>query len=360
MARGRAQTQRLRLSGMRFCCLFLMSALGALCADWNPRAAADYLDARQKTWIAWPAASASAGAPCVSCHTGLTYLLARPALARALGETAPPEYQKILLATLSSRVAKRDPKELYPSAKEPHLSEEAAVESIFAALFLKSEDALDRMWALQIRGGADAGSWHWNQFDLDPWETPDSAYFGTALAAIAVGSMPAEYRSRPGVRTNIDAMTAYLRRRAEAQPLHNRLAALWASSQLEGILNGAERKGVVEAAWSKQQPDGGWTLDSLGPFQNHPTAPTAAGSNGYATAFAAFALRQAGTSPSDARLERALAWIRAHQDPQSGFWEAVSMNKVYKPDSMMAQFMRDAATAYASLALIGPEAAAKR
>ena len=54
-------------------------------ADWNPRLAAQYLDSRQKEWFAWPRANAGAK-PCVSCHTGVTYLLARPALREALGE----------------------------------------------------------------------------------------------------------------------------------------------------------------------------------------------------------------------------------------------------------------------------------
>ena len=54
-------------------CLML-SALPAACADWNPKLAAQYLDARQKDWFAWPAANGGAK-PCISCHTGLTYLL---------------------------------------------------------------------------------------------------------------------------------------------------------------------------------------------------------------------------------------------------------------------------------------------
>jgi len=52
--------------------LALAVALPALAADWNPRAAADYLDARQKQWSAWPAASLADGSKCVSCHTGLS------------------------------------------------------------------------------------------------------------------------------------------------------------------------------------------------------------------------------------------------------------------------------------------------
>ena len=54
-------------------------------ADWSPKLAAQYLDARQKEWFAWPQAASPDG-PCVSCHTGLSYLLARPVLRRVLSE----------------------------------------------------------------------------------------------------------------------------------------------------------------------------------------------------------------------------------------------------------------------------------
>ncbi len=55
-------------------------------AGWNPRLAAKYLDDRQRDWFAWPQAKSPDG-PCVSCHTGMPYLLARPALRRLLKET---------------------------------------------------------------------------------------------------------------------------------------------------------------------------------------------------------------------------------------------------------------------------------
>jgi squalene-hopene/tetraprenyl-beta-curcumene cyclase len=165
----------------------------AFSADWNPRAAAEFLDARQKQWLAWPTSTLADGKKCVSCHTGMTYLLARPALRRALHESAPTEFETAILDSLRSRVSRRTPLDLYPKAKEPHLSEEAAVESIFAALFLRSSDAFNRMWSLQ----APSGAWAWNNFDLDPWETPESAYFGAVLAAMAVRIGPAAHRDRP-------------------------------------------------------------------------------------------------------------------------------------------------------------------
>src|SRR5215471_16514504 len=86
----------------------LPAAVPALAADWNPRLAAQYLDNRQKEWFDWPTANSNAK-PCISCHTGMTYLLARPALRRALGEESPTTYETGLLASLRSRVDKREP-----------------------------------------------------------------------------------------------------------------------------------------------------------------------------------------------------------------------------------------------------------
>ena len=89
--------------------------------------AADYLDGRQKQWFAWAPANANA-TPCVSCHTGATYLLARPALRRVLGESEPTPYETGLLDSLRGRLPKRTAKELFPKEGEPHLSEKAGVE----------------------------------------------------------------------------------------------------------------------------------------------------------------------------------------------------------------------------------------
>src|SRR5947209_15415043 len=62
--------------------LLLVTTAAGFAGDWDKRLAADYLDARQKAWLAWPTANKN-GVPCVSCHTGVTYLLARPALRQA-------------------------------------------------------------------------------------------------------------------------------------------------------------------------------------------------------------------------------------------------------------------------------------
>ena len=344
--------------------LFTFLASLAVGGDWNPRLAAQYMDSRQKEWFAWPSANTN-GMPCVSCHTGVSYLLARPALSRALGETERTPYEKGLLDGMRSRVGKKEVAELFPKATPPHSIEALGVETVFSALFLAAEDApqgklsadtekaFDRLWALQIREGKNKGAWVWNTFDLDPWEMPESTYYGAALAAVATGTAPAGYAARPAIQENLTELKKYLRDEQGVQPLHNRLILLWADARLRGLLLPATHQAIVDEVLQKQQPDGGWTLASLGPWKQHKDAPPAEGSNAYATAITAFTLQQSGVARSNPAMAKALGWLRSHQDPTLGVWAAESMNKPHKADSMPAKFMQDAATGYASLALLG-------
>ena len=345
-----------------------LAALAGLGADWDPRLAADYLDARQRAWLAWPPANEDPDGPWLSCHTGLTYLLARPALRQALGETAPTQYETGLLDAVRRRLPRNSPSRFAPREKEPLASQVLGVEAVLSALLLAAEDkrrgslsreteqAFDRMWALQIPAGKASGGWHWNSLDLVPWEEPDSAFFGASLAALAAGVAPSNYPERPGVRTRLEALTEYLQSRQQGQPLHNRLILAWASVHRPGVLPEADRRVILEEALRRQQEDGGWTIESLGPWPAHPRAPRSQGSNAYATGLVVFTLQRVGVPASNPRVDRALGWLRAHQDPKAGFWDAPSMNKRYDPGSIPLHFMRDAATAFATLALLLPAA----
>src|SRR4029453_2558997 len=105
---------------------------------------------------------------------------------------------------------------------------------------------------------------------------------------------PVNFRSRPDVKEHVSALTGYLQRELESQPLHNKAAVLWASSKLPDILSEAARKAIILEILSKQQADGGWTIESLGPWAPHPQSVPAQGSNSYGTAFVTFALQQGG------------------------------------------------------------------
>jgi hypothetical protein len=49
-----------------------------------------------------------------------------------------------------------------------------------------------------------------------------------------------------------------------------------------------------------------------------PKAPSSAGSNAYATGFAAFVLQEAGVPRSNPGIAAALAWLRKHQNKEFG------------------------------------------
>jgi squalene-hopene/tetraprenyl-beta-curcumene cyclase len=219
-------------------------------------------------------------------------------------------------------------------------------------LSLEAERTFDRLWSSQIRDGKDRGAWEWPDFQRDPWATGDSPFYGAALAALAVGTAPAGYQRRPQIGQQLNALAEYLQREAPTQPLHNRLTLLWAASKLPVVLPPEGRHLLIDEILRKQQSDGGWSMESLGPWQRRTEAPPHEGSDAYATAYVAFIMQQAGVHPSDGGLARALEWLRAHQDRQFGSWAAVSMNKRYEPDSMQIRFMQDAATAFAVLALL--------
>jgi squalene-hopene/tetraprenyl-beta-curcumene cyclase len=302
----------------------------SLCADWSPRLAADYLDGRQKEWFAWKTAQ-TAGGPCISCHTGVTYLLVRPELRRKLGETEPTSYETGLLRTLHS------PGFAGGFFKEPLVQQTTGVQRIHSALLTGD---LQSLWPLQITQGKDKGAWNWFHLELDPWEMPESTYYGATLAAIAIGADS----SHP---EQIALLKDYLRREYGSQPMHNKLTLLWASTKMPGIL--PDKKNLVEEIWKLQQPDGGWTMESLGPWKR-PSRST--GSDAYATGLATYALL---IDHNTKGLQKALNWLKSHQDRQHGFWASSSMNKDYPADSMMVKFMQDAATGFAALALLEAE-----
>jgi squalene-hopene/tetraprenyl-beta-curcumene cyclase len=331
--------------------LLLLAPLAAWCGDWDAAAAAKYLDGRAAEWAVWPRAAKEGGA-CVSCHTTLGYLIARPELRRALGESAATEFEKGLVAGVKVRAAKAPPP---ATADNTPIVLNALVLAMNDAsghhLNSETEAAFKALWATQ----REDSTWGWTHADLEPWEVLESDYFGVALAALATGVAPDGYQKRADIQPNITSMKAYLHDKWEGQPLGNRLVLVWAGSRLEGLVTTSERRTVIDDAWSKQSADGGWTLASLGPWRERPKAPPAAtGSNAYATAWAASMLRMSGVRADEPHLARALAWLRSHQDP-GGYWDAVSMNHPYPAGSMMERFMRDASTAYAVLALSEPQ-----
>jgi len=336
---------------------------------WSPKAAAAYLDYREGWWISWPTAARDHDTYCVSCHTVVPYALSRPALRTPLGEQALSPNERSLLSNVTKRV--RLWKEVEPfygeqrGAYKP--TESRGTESVLDALILASYDArsgqpgrlsadtrtaFDNMWALQLTAGDAKGAWSWLRFHNEPWEADDSQFYGAALAAVAVGIAPENYRATPAIQNNLTLLRGYLNREYAAQTLINRVVLLWAAAKVPGILAPAEQKSIVDEALSRQQPDGGWSLGSLvGTWKRADGTPFEVKSDGYATGLIVFALEQSGLPRQNLQLRRGLAWLAGNQNPEEGRWLGYSVNRQHDLSTETGHFMSDAATAYAVLAL---------
>ncbi len=334
---------------------------------WSQQAAAKYLDGREAEWQAWDRPQKDRGTLCISCHTQASYGLARPVLHRAMNDENQSAAERAMLASIQKRVgiwAQMQP--FYsdiPSGAGKEV-ESHNTEAVLNAFILSSYDqrsghmsdvtrtAFENAWALQTKTGPDAGSWVWQNFGLAPFESKESQYHWAALMAMAIGKAPDNYRANRNIAENLDLLISYLRGHYEAQPLLNKIVALWAAESFPAILNSNQRTQLVQRIDQLQHADGGWCLADLGPWAaRSDKSPVETRSDGYATALIALVREEGGTAHGDGHVARGIKWLVDNQDKSTGAWTAWSLNKARDPASMPGRFMSDAATAYAVLAL---------
>src|SRR5438445_11340608 len=325
-------------------------------SGWNRESAARYLDEQMDAWLA-RAKQLQTGqgkAACVSCHTTLPYVLARPALRRAMHVSRPTPQEVRVLEDVTRRVETHDAHQLYYDSDERKKTESRGTEAVLNALILASADAeqhrqggseptrkaLRQLWETQRSDGA----WDWLDFGLEPFESVDAAYYGATLAALAIGTVPAYSTSQATDATvGIDKLRGYLKEKYPQQSLFNRAWVLLASTRLKDLLTRAQREALIAELQSRQQGDGGWSLQTLGPWRwSRSAAPfrapgrldasLLAKSDGYATGLIVYTLREAGLPVDHPAVRKGLQWLRANQqDVQVGqqirpAWRTHSIN----------------------------------
>jgi squalene-hopene/tetraprenyl-beta-curcumene cyclase len=353
-------------------------------ARWDAPGAAAYLDARMDAWFAngTKLKTGDTQTACVSCHAGLAYALARPALRRVLGTNELPSQEAKLIDETTRRVETSATHQVLYDFNERRQTESRGTEAVLNALILSSEDAarklsqpsaitekaLARLWEVQRPDGR----WDWLEFGLEPWETTEAAYHGATFAAFAVGTAPGN-RTGAVATAGIERLRRYLSTNYPAQHLYNRTWALLASTRLEGIVTRGQREALIADLFRAQREDGGWSLGAIGPWKWSKTAPPVKSpgdldasllerSDGYATGLVAYTLQLAGVAADHAGLRKGLRWLETNQRPvpvgdvPGRAWQAHSLNYDRehggeKGEPWRRLFMSDTATAFAVLAL---------
>jgi squalene-hopene/tetraprenyl-beta-curcumene cyclase len=277
---------------------------------------------------------------CATCHTNVAFLIARPAIPES-----PSAAMKDVRAFFEKRVANWDGK---VEGDKPKNDSEIVVTAVSLAindarttgkLSPVTRQALDRMWKAQ----RDDGSWDWEKCDWPPLEYDD--YYGVVFAALGVGLAPEKYAETEQAKAGMEKVRKYLKKNA-APNLHHRALLLWASMQVDGLMTADERDQTIKDLLALQKEDGGWSLPTLGDWKgfdgraNNLKAP----SDGYATGFVVYVLRQAGRPAKDDAVQRGVEWLKKNER-ESGRWFTQSLN------TERAHYISHVGTAYALMAL---------
>ena len=304
--------------------------------------ARDHLETGAKLWAEQK--------QCVSCHTHGLFAFVRPQLSADWGR--PPDELRGFLVDQMRSIAAGDgysgsvPTQLaYVAAGlaewDAHLGESTSPET---------DEALRALFKMQADDGSFAVKDRWPPLN-------SGTYHGTTRAAMAVAAAPgwSEGLTDDGLVARIDELKTFLR---DAPPRndHERLLLLWTSTRMGGLLRPGQRQKLVDVVWSRQLPDGGWSIRSFATADTWNGGRKAAQmmaepdygrpqSDGYQTGLAVVVLRDAGIPADDPRIRRAVAWLRSNQR-ESGRWWTRSLNI----DSRF-HYVTYSGTAYAVLAL---------
>jgi squalene-hopene/tetraprenyl-beta-curcumene cyclase len=293
--------------------------------------AARYLDTAALYW--------AKSRKCVSCHTDMGYLFARPALRAALRDSGEvrARYERYVTETWQD---KRPAQTFNVVVLASALAFNDAQTT--GKLHETTRRALELMWKVQ----RDDGGWKWLKCGWPPMEYDD--HYGVTLAALAVGMAPEEYARTDTARAGLEKVRSYLANNPPPS-LHHRAMIAWASQRIDGLMSDEQRAKTLEGLLALQRPDGGWSTPGLlsgwKGFRRKDRKPhDTRTSDAYATGFVIVVARSLETPASHFQLQRGIGWLLAKQRV-SGKWFTPSPTK----DSR--HYISNFGTAFAVLAL---------
>jgi len=249
---------------------------------------------------------------CFTCHTNYPYLMARPFI--GADDIAHRQVRAFAEQTVT---------EQWPEDGPPGDSEVVSIASILAfndavqsdGLHNVTRQALDHMWTIQ----RDDGAFEWIKALTAPSEWDD--HYGATLALIGVGAAPNAYADTPQAQQGIKKLREYLAVHPTTHA-HQSAMLLWAASYFDDLLTPKDRRRRVDELWALQREDGGWSLLSLGnwPFGGPGNQTDAESSDGYGTGFVTYVLRRTGVPADDARIARAIGWLKSNQRANGGWF----------------------------------------
>jgi squalene-hopene/tetraprenyl-beta-curcumene cyclase len=272
-------------------------------------AAANYLDGVSLYW--------TRERKCAACHTNVPYMLARPML--KVGDEKPlKEIRTFMEETVDAWKTRKPRADYEVFATAFGLAAHDSVST--GKLHEKTKAALDKSWSMQKENG----SFNWPKCNWPPLEHDD--YMGVVFLGLATAIAPENYAKSTTAQAGLTKLKEYLVKNP-APDLHHRTMLLWLSLKLDGFQTKAQQEATIQELLQKQQSDGGWSLASMGTYIRHDKTanPADAPSDGYATGFAVYVLRQAGKNVNDPIIQKGKDWLLKNQR-ESGRWFTRSLS----------------------------------
>lgn len=279
-----------------------------LAEQFSAKRAAIYLDRAALTW--------QKEKKCVTCHTNMPYLFARPALASIQKDSG--EVRQFFEQYRTIRWKKKGPTEnqgFWPIVVGAGLTFNDLQTT--GKLSPVTRDVLDLLWTVQRKDGG----WKWPHCDYAPMEIDD--HYGVTLAALTIGIAPDGYADTEAAKVGLAKLRTYLKNNPP-KSLHHRAMIAWCSLRVDGIASDQQRATTLEQLLANQRPDGGWSTagfltDWRGLERGDGEPLDTETSDAYGTGLVIVISRELGIPAEDPRLKRGIQWLLSNQR-ESGKW----------------------------------------